>query len=525
VLAIIGASILAGKFGTDLLVSGPVAGRIAAVSEAINSELRARPRSDWESVLEDSSSGYGVKFLLFQDDGHQLAGEPTVLQEELKRSLRGPADRFGQRRGSEKDRHRVRDSHPPDLKSWEEHEYREHHGQPEVRRYSDAEETRTATTPGPGTNAPRRFPDFASAQAGTNAPFRPFFPQRPRFVIRTESPARYWMGMPMFFGEQYGNVPRFCTLLIESKNLYGGGLFFDIRPIALAGGWALLFSVVFWFPLVRGITRSLAQMTHATEHIAQGRFDGRVQIRRRDELGQLGTAVNKMAERLQGLVTGQKRFLGDTAHELCAPLARIQLVVGILEQRADQSSEPYIKDLREEVQHMSELVAELLSFSKASLASTPLKLQPVLIRNVVQQAVQRESNEQSDIRTDMDWDLQALADPELLQRSLANLLRNAVRYAGNRGPIVVSGTREAGTVLIKVSDAGPGVPEHFLQRLFDPFFRVDDARTRESGGVGLGLTIVKTCIEACGGTVTCSNRQPSGLEVMLRLKPPMALSS
>jgi two-component system sensor histidine kinase CpxA len=69
-----------------------------------------------------------------------------------------------------------------------------------------------------------------------------------------------------------------------------------------------------------------------------------------------------------------------------------------------------------------------------------------------------------------------------------------------------------------VTDCGPGVSEKLLQRLFDPFFRVDDARTRESGGVGLGLTIVKTCIEACGGSVVCRNRQPSGLEVLVRLK-------
>jgi two-component system, OmpR family, sensor histidine kinase CpxA len=74
-------------------------------------------------------------------------------------------------------------------------------------------------------------------------------------------------------------------------------------------------------------------------------------------------------------------------------------------------------------------------------------------------------------------------------------------------------------VITRVTDSGPGVPQEFLQRLFDPFFRVDDARTREAGGVGLGLTIVKTCLEACGGSVNCANRVPPGLEVTVRLKP------
>jgi len=105
-------------------------------------------------------------------------------------------------------------------------------------------------------------------------------------------------------------------------------------------------------------------MTAATERIAQGGLDVRVRIRRRDELGRLGDAVDRMAERLQGFVTGQKRFLGDTAHELCTPLARIQMVVGILEQRADETSRSYVQDLREEVQHMSGLVSELLSFPR-----------------------------------------------------------------------------------------------------------------------------------------------------------------
>jgi len=175
--------------------------------------------------------------------------------------------------------------------------------------------------------------------------------------------------------------------------------------------------------------------------------------------------------------------------------------------------------LRDEVQQMSSLVAELLSFSKASLAGAALKLRPVAVEDLLKRAIQREANPDTDIRIELEADLQALADRDLLQRALANLLRNAVRYAGGQGPITVSGARETDAILVRISDCGPGVSEEFLQRLFDPFFRVDDARTRESGGVGLGLTIVKTCVEACGGTVTCANRQPTGLEVSLRLKP------
>src|SRR5439155_20847176 len=135
-----------------------------------------------------------------------------------------------------------------------------------------------------------------------------------------------------------------------------------------------VFSALLWFPLIRGITRSIGQMTQATREIAEGRFDGRVNERRRDELGALGQSVNRMAARLAGFVTGQKRFLGDTSNELCSPIARIQMALGILEQRADEKQKAYVADLREEVQHISNLVNELLSFSKASLGASTVTL-------------------------------------------------------------------------------------------------------------------------------------------------------
>src|SRR5262245_45277940 len=165
---------------------------------------------------------------------------------------------------------------------------------------------------------------------------------------------------------------------------------------------------------------------------------------------------------------------------------------------------------------MSGLVGELLSFSKASLAETQVKLHPVNAQEVIERVVQHETQLGADVRLVMETGLTAAADPEMLQRALANLLRNAVRYAGTAGPITVSGCRDGNMVLITVTDCGPGVPEESLQRLFDPFYRVDKSRTRETGGVGLGLTIAKTCVEACGGSVVCRNGNPSGFEVLVR---------
>jgi two-component system sensor histidine kinase CpxA len=224
-----------------------------------------------------------------------------------------------------------------------------------------------------------------------------------------------------------------------------------------------------------------------------------------------------MASRLAGFITGQKRFTSDIAHELCSPIARMQMAVGILEERAEPKDKQYVQDLSEEVQHISGLVNELLSFSKASLGATSLRLETVMLRPLAEKATKREARNEAEVRVDIPDELTAIADPELVVRALANLVRNAVRYAGETGPITIQARPLEGEVELIVADCGPGVPEEELPKLFDPFYRVDTSRARETGGVGLGLSIVKTCIESCHGSVTCRNRQPSGFEVVILL--------
>jgi two-component system sensor histidine kinase CpxA len=322
--------------------------------------------------------------------------------------------------------------------------------------------------------------------------------------------------MPMFERDRQRFTP--TTLIIESPNLAGNGLLFDFKPWIYAGGAAFAVSLLLWFPLVRGITRSITRMRQATAQIAEGRLDARVELRRSDELGSLAESINRMAGRLEGFVSGQKRFLGDTAHELCAPIARIQMALGILEQRADETQRDYVDDLREEVQHMSALVNELLSFSKASLRQKQLQLEPVDLNEMARKVVAREADDGASVKVEIPEGLKVLAEPELLARSVANLVRNALRYAGDAGPIEIRARPVEQGVELMIADQGRGVPEEALEKIFDPFYRLDASRNRETGGIGLGLAIVKTCVEACQAKVTARNRQPQGLEVCILLK-------
>jgi two-component system sensor histidine kinase CpxA len=276
-----------------------------------------------------------------------------------------------------------------------------------------------------------------------------------------------------------------------------------------------------WWPFVRGVTGSIRQMDHATEQIAQGRFDRHVILERRDELGHLGEQINRMAGRLAGFVKHQKRFLGDIAHELSAPIARIQFALGILEQRVDSPQQTHVAALRDEIQEMSALVNELLAFSKAGMQPDQAPLKSVELAPIVARAISHQVPGSGAIQADIPPRLFVMAHEPYLLRAISNLLRNALRYAGEAGPIVVSARAETNAegspVTLTVADCGPGLPEESLDEVFAPFYRPEASRSRDTGGAGLGLAIVKSCVEACRGTVVCRNRKPSGLEVAISL--------
>lgn len=382
----------------------------------------------------------------------------------------------------------------------------------------------------PGATEPRPEPDALQSAA----------PPAPVFLVSTANPQLYWAGTPITVRVREGAdelpqdevaglrpvrrkgarpVQYTATLLTMSDSMHGHGLFSDPAPwLVLLGGAAGL-SVLFWIPMVRTITRPMAEVTAATERIAEGKFDTRVGIARTDEIGRVSQAVDQLAQRLDGSIKGQKRFLGDIAHELSSPIARLQAALAVLDQRAEAASRDYVADAQEEVQHMSELVDELLMFSKTGIRLPDAKLQPVELRALAQRVIDREAAASVEVRMDLAESLRASADPTLLARALGNLVRNAVRYAGKGGPITLQGRVHHGRVVLTLSDCGPGLAPSLLPKVFEPLFRPESDRGRETGGAGLGLAIVKSCVDACHGTITCRNRTPNGLEFEIILKP------
>jgi two-component system sensor histidine kinase CpxA len=457
------------SFDLDWVFASSARQRVDAIRDLIVYELNTTAPDDWDRVIERFSNAYHVRISIFEHNGTHLIGRTSELPEEVRARL-------------------VSDSG---------------HGH---------------ATPMRSPKVPPPSPGGSAGVVSKPQPTRLSMPSppSPRMLLRTLHPTRYWLLLRARLDNPQAGSPMRVVLVAEAESLSVGGLIIDPTPwLRLALGM-LVFSVLFWFPLLRGISRSVSQMTHSTREIAEGRFDIRIPTTRGDELGSLAESINQMAARLNGFVKGQKRFLGDIAHELCSPLARLQMVLGILEQRADPAHQSYVKSATEKAGQIASLVNELLAFSRASFGSAALSLVPVNVREAVETAVLREAYGAVKIQREIDSGLLALSDSELLVRAIANLIRNAIRHAGENEPIVISARKEGEQVAISIADSGPGVPEEELTKIFDAFYRLDTARTRETGGTGLGLTIVKTCMEACGGSVSARNRSPHGLEVVLR---------
>ena len=343
-------------------------------------------------------------------------------------------------------------------------------------------------------------------------------PGPPPFLITAGDPPLYWVGVRMLLPSPDMRNPARATLVLVSPTLLTNPFFFDWEPWLAILLTALLVTSLCWLPLVGGLTRDIRRMTEATAAVAEGQFDVRLETRRSDELGRLGGSINQMTARLRDYVDGQKRFLGDVAHELRSPLGRMQVALGILERRSGQPEQVYVRDLQEDVEILSGLTTELLTFARSELRRDPVSISPVPLRQIIEHAVQMESPQDMAVTVSLDGDLTALGEETLLTRAMANLIRNATLHAAAGGAIDILGHASGDQIVVTVSDRGPGVPPDALEKIFTPFFRLDSARNRRKGGTGLGLALVRHHVEACGGTVQARNRPGGGLEMAITLR-------
>lgn len=488
-----------------------------AVASVLSIELRNGKREEWEEIVARYDKAYGVKFSIYRPEGRTLLeGEDLKLPEELQKSLKQrfpPRERPNQappprRRGDEADGGPPGPGGPGRA------------GRPggELRpplRDRDRDPSDGGRGPlrprGPRLDDRERGPEIENgAESAPERIVRVFY------VGKSGSPKRYWAAAMVSLGNRDYRHPPDGLVVASAESLGGNEIFYDWRPWLWAIAGVLLVSALIWLPFVGRVSRRLRRLTSAAESISEGNFEVEVASRRTDELGRLSRAVQSMADRLDDYMKGQKRFLGDIAHELCSPLARLRMSVGVLESKIPEENHGNLDSIHEEAEELSQLVNELLDFSKTSIAPAALPTHEVGLAELLEEVAEREG-QGAVFKIDAAPDLHITTNRDLLRRALANVVRNANRYAGEAGPIELCAEVTGDTASIQVRDHGPGIPEEWIEKVFEPFSRPERARTREAGGAGLGLAIARTCVEGLGGRIRARNRTGGGLVVELEI--------
>ncbi len=260
------------------------------------------------------------------------------------------------------------------------------------------------------------------------------------------------------------------------------------------------------------------RLTEAVRRFGAGDLGARFHTTRGDEIGELARAFDQMADRIETLLTAERRLLQDISHELRSPLARLSFAAELARTSPDREGAAMRVD--KEVRRLSDLVENLLQVTRAEGDPAERNLEPValyaLVREILEDCEIEAAARGCRLRLKGSDGLHLRADRELLRRAIENIVQNAIRHAPAESTIDVTLDGTAANASLSVRDYGPGVPTEALTAIFKPFFRVDNSRNSASGGVGLGLAIAQRAIQVHNGRVWAENAQP-GLRVCVAL--------
>lgn len=321
----------------------------------------------------------------------------------------------------------------------------------------------------------------------------------------------------------------------------GPRVFFGPHDIPGLGiGIAIITSGLMCYLLAWSMTTPVTRLRKAAQSLAGGDLSARTgapAAGRRDELTELMRDFDRMAERIEGLVDSQSRLVKDVSHELRSPLARLSVALGLARQRAASDANPEVVPELEnaldrielEADRLNQLIQRLLTISRLESGTDGLRKTRLPLRELVEQ-VARDAEYETPGRgcrvtaaaADPADQFVVEADPDLLRSAVENVVRNATRYTAEGTTVEVRLERQQAAngdeeIVVRVLDSGPGVPDEALQRILEPFYRLDDARNRRTGGAGLGLSIAERAIKLHGGQLRASNRKEGGLEIEIRI--------
>ena len=343
------------------------------------------------------------------------------------------------------------------------------------------------------------------------------------------SPGFWAKWMPERFMRQSttGASGRQFTLVIELPP--GPRLFFGPHGVPGLGLLiAIVSSGVVSYVLARYLTAPVVRLRTATQQLAAGDLTARAEAppkRRRDEIAELVRDFNGMAARLEDLVNAQNRLLNDVSHELRSPLARLNVALGLARQRTGPEAQGALERIEREAERLNELIGRLLAIARLESGEEAIQKSAVnleeMLHEICKDADFEAQNRNCRVKCVIADACIVMGHAGLLHSAIENVVRNATRYTreGTEVEIRLEKAQDAKgpEAVVRVADSGPGVPEEALHKLFRPFYRLDDARNRQTGGVGLGLAITERTVRLHGGRVKAANRPQGGLIVEIRL--------
>jgi two-component system sensor histidine kinase CpxA len=312
---------------------------------------------------------------------------------------------------------------------------------------------------------------------------------------------------------------------------------------------AVITSGLMCYLLAWSLTSPVTRLRKAAQSLAAGDLSARAGAPasgRGDELAELMRDFDRMAERIEGLVDSQSRLLKDVSHELRSPLARLSVALGLARQKTSPEIAPELAGslnrIELEADRLNQLIQRLLTISRLESRTDGLRKTRLSLRELVEQVAHDAEYETpgrgcrvttlantlanttadtlANTTAEAADEFMVEADPDLLRSAVENVVRNATRYTAEGTTVEVRLERQRAAhgdeIVVRVLDSGPGVPEEALEKIFEPFYRLDDARNRQTGGAGLGLSIADRAIRLHGGQLRASNRNEGGLEIEIR---------
>lgn len=264
---------------------------------------------------------------------------------------------------------------------------------------------------------------------------------------------------------------------------------------------------------IRWVLKPLRWLKRGVDQVAQGDLSHRVPLKRRDELRDLSASFNSMTARLQHLIKSKEQLLLDVSHELRTPITRVKVALALMPESPERTS------IEEDLNEVDKKIADLLETARALNIKASLHLTSVDLTELIQKTAARFEAGKPDIRiTDVSHLTPIDLDAELIGRALKNILDNAQKYSPDAAaPIEISASMDEAETILSVQDSGIGIPEEDLDFIFEPFYRVDKARSPQQGGYGLGLSLAKNIIEAHGGYIHITSGPDKGTLVKIHL--------